>query len=41
VRAINKLSCCSCKKRTGVQGTDLGLENLATGKLRHSKAPSN
>jgi hypothetical protein len=33
--------CHSCEKRMGDQDTDLVLENLATGKLRHAEAQSN
>jgi hypothetical protein len=41
VRAIKKLRCLSCRKRMGVQNTDLVLENFATGKLTHSEAQCN
>jgi hypothetical protein len=41
VRATRKHCCYSCRKRIGVQDTDLVLENLASGKLRHSEAQSN
>ena len=41
MRAIKKVRCYSSKKRMGVRNTDLVLENLATGELRHSEPWSN
>jgi hypothetical protein len=41
VSAVKMLCCYSCKKRMGVQGRHLGPEDLAPGKLRHSRGQSN